>query len=378
MKRQKILILAGTRPEAVKMAPIILALRKLPDEFEVTVCSTGQHRAMLDQAFADFDIYPDIDLQVMEPNQTLARLTQRLLAGIDDVLSTLRPDWMLVQGDTTTVLTGSLCAFYQGVKVGHVEAGLRSWDIRQPFPEEMNRRVASLVATLHFSPTALAKQNLLREGVPEARVVVTGNTVVDALMYILSDIKKRPPELPFNLNKLLESYSGFVLITGHRRESFGKPFEEICLAIRELAMRFTQIAFVYPVHLNPNVRKPVWDILGEVRSVLLVDPLSYKQFIYLMAKSLLVLTDSGGVQEEAPSLGKPLLVMRGVTERPEGVKVGVAKVIGTRKDDIVRSVSEVLERLSNSGPFTASGVNPYGDGRAADRIVAALLEHSNE
>ncbi|GAB6064066.1 UDP-N-acetylglucosamine 2-epimerase (non-hydrolyzing) [Deferrisoma palaeochoriense] len=370
--------MAGTRPEAVKMAPIILALRKLPDEFEVTVCSTGQHRAMLDQAFADFDIYPDIDLQVMEPNQTLARLTQRLLAGIDDVLSTLRPDWMLVQGDTTTVLTGSLCAFYQGVKVGHVEAGLRSWDIRQPFPEEMNRRVASLVATLHFSPTALAKQNLLREGVPEARVVVTGNTVVDALMYILSDIKKRPPELPFNLNKLLESYSGFVLITGHRRESFGKPFEEICLAIRELAMRFTQIAFVYPVHLNPNVRKPVWDILGEVRSVLLVDPLSYKQFIYLMAKSLLVLTDSGGVQEEAPSLGKPLLVMRGVTERPEGVKVGVAKVIGTRKDDIVRSVSEVLERLSNSGPFTASGVNPYGDGRAADRIVAALLEHSNE
>ena len=369
-KNKKIVVLAGTRPEAIKLAPVIHKLRELDGILETVVFATGQHKEMLKQAFHDFDITPDRNLEIMLPGQTLAGVSARLFEGIDQMLESEDPDWLIVQGDTTSVMVGALCAFYRNIRVGHVEAGLRSRDLYAPFPEELNRRVASLVTTKHFAPTLKAKENLLAEGVKKDSVVVTGNTVIDALLYTVEKIRSKPPELPSEIMKALSENKRMVLITGHRRENFGGSFEQICFAIRELSETFQDTVFVYPVHLNPNVQKPVFDILGGVARVFLTEPLSYKPFVWLLDSSCLILTDSGGIQEEAPSLGKPVLVMRNVTERPEGVEAGVAKLVGTDRETIVREVSAVLtsERKGHGG----ESVSPYGDGLASERIVEAI------
>jgi UDP-N-acetylglucosamine 2-epimerase (non-hydrolysing) len=369
---KKILIFAGTRPEAIKMVPVVRALRAVSDMFEVTLCASGQHKEMLEQAFADFDLKPDIDLGVMAPSQTLASLSSRLFMAIDALLERENPDAILVQGDTTTAQVAGLCAFYRRIPLGHVEAGLRSHDLEAPFPEEMNRRVISMVGQWHFAPTELAKQNLLDEKVAPSSIYVTGNTVIDALLEMRERIRKAPPALPPAIEAVLAAKRTIVLITGHRRESFGQGFENICEALKQLAERHRDVSFVYPVHLNPAVGEIVRARLGGIPNIVLAPPLSYKPFVRLMDASKLLLTDSGGLQEEGPSLGKPVLIMRKTTERPEGVTAGVNKLVGTEVETIMLNVDRLL---SDEAAYKqmASTKNPYGDGTAGQQIAEILL-----
>jgi len=370
----RISIILGTRPEAIKLAPVIRALRE-QSGFESRVCVTSQHREMLRQTLEAFEIKPDVDLDLMQANQTLADLTSRAISGLDHYFEHERPEVVLVQGDTTTVFAAALAAFYHRIRVGHVEAGLRTGDKYSPFPEEINRVLTTRLADYHFAPTALAKENLLAEGVPGARIYLTGNTVIDALEFALRKVRQNPPEVPGLPEHWLEGCGAkpLVLITGHRRENFGAGFESICQAIAELAERFPETAFVYPVHLNPNVREPVFRRLSGRPNVFLIQPLGYLPFVALMDRATLILTDSGGVQEEAPSLGKPVLVMRNTTERPEAIAAGSARLIGTQSEQILAGVSTLLTDPQAYAAM-ARPMNPYGDGQAAARIVQILLE----
>ena len=372
---KRVAVFMGTRPEAIKMAPVVAALRSAPG-LECRVVATGQHREMFQQVADQFGFGVDADLAVMQPDQTLARLSARLMEKVDEWLQAGRPDLALVQGDTTTVLVAALACFYRGIPVGHVEAGLWTGNLRSPFPEEMNRRLVSPIVALHFAPTDSARAALLREGVAEEAVEVTGNTVIDALLMEVS--RQREPDTWKAIDASLSAILGsdwadvpFVLITGHRRENFGEGIRQICEAIRSLAERFRDYRFVYPVHLNPNVARHVHQLLGGLTSVRLIEPQGYRNFVALMTRCRLVLTDSGGVQEEAPSLGKPVLVMRDTTERPEGVQAGTALLVGPRAERIVEETSRLLENRE-AYEAMANAVNPYGDGRAAERIVSRV------
>ena len=368
-----VLNVVGTRPEAIKMAPVIEELRRRADRVRSIVCVTGQHRGMLDQVLALFHIEPDFDLDVMRRNQSLAGLTASLFALLDPVVEESQPDWILAQGDTTTVVVAALVAYYRRIHFGHVEAGLRTGDRFNPFPEEVNRRVADLVSTACFAPTERARQMLIDEGVPNDSVSVTGNTVVDALL----DVTKRPYNWSTGPLAELPPDRRLVLVTAHRRESFGEPFRELCLAIRDIATAYSDagVLIVYPVHLNPNVLAPVRAILSGLSNVKLIPPLDYLSLVHLMMASELILTDSGGIQEEAPSFGVPLLVMRNSTERPEGIEAGVARLVGTGR---ARIVSEASRQLSTPVDRSERQVypNPYGDGRAARRIVSVVIDGS--
>jgi len=367
--KNKIILVFGTRPEAIKLASVIHELRARPECFEVTICVTGQHRKMLDQILDVFHIKPDMDLDIMMENQSLSYLTTSIIEKMHKVFQETRYDWAIVQGDTTTSTAAALCAFYNNTKVAHVEAGLRTDNKQHPFPEEINRRLTSQIADLHFAPTENAKTNLLREGIHPDHIFVTGNTVIDALMMAVSKVDSNknsegiPPEVLYT--------DKIVLITGHRRENFGEGFQSICNSIIALAHKFTDTAFVYPVHLNPNVRKTVFGILKDVPNIHLIEPLSYLPFVALMKRSSIILTDSGGIQEEAPSLGKPVLVMREKTERPEAIAAGTAKMVGTNKDRIVEEVSRLL---NDKHVYTSMSQirNPYGDGTSARKIVDIL------
>jgi len=369
-ERTKVMCVFGTRPEAIKLAPVILPLQARPAEFEVCVCVTAQPRQMLDQVLELFSIRPDIDLNLMKPGQDLFDLTANVILAMREPLRAVRPDWVLVQGDTTTVWAGALAAFSAGGRVGHVEAGLRTFDKRQPFPEEINRRLCTALTDLHFAPTEQSRANLLNERVTPSQIVVTGNTVIDALHWVLERVLRDPPDEVRELQRWVAQHVGdrrIVLITGHRRESFGEGFENICHAIATLAGQFPDVHWVYPVHLNPQVQEPVRRVLGDVSNVHLLAPLSYAPFSWLMQRSTLILTDSGGVQEEAPSLGKRVLVMRNTTERPEGVEAGCVTLVGNGRERIVAEASKCLRDGT-----AAVAVSPYGDGRASERIAAAL------
>jgi UDP-N-acetylglucosamine 2-epimerase (non-hydrolysing) len=380
----RVLSIFGTRPEAVKMAPVVQALAHTPQVVPL-VCVTAQHRQMLDQVLRLFDIQPDVDLNLMQSDQNLASLTAAIFTHLDPVLARLKPDWILVQGDTTTVMASSLAAFYHRIHIGHVEAGLRTNDKWQPFPEEINRRLASVVTDLHFAPTDWARHNLIRENIPSQQIIVTGNPVIDALQAVVRmpatpdvlDIFKHI-DIPYQSSepsdKASESAPRLILVTAHRRENFGQPLEHICSALRELADIYKDgIRIVYPVHLNPNVQKPVHRILGDIPNIILLEPLDYLPMIHLMKHASLVLTDSGGLQEEAPALGKPVLVMRAVTERPEGVQAGTVRLVGTDTDVIVTQTCHLLDDPQAYAAM-AQAINPYGDGKAAMRIVNAILE----
>jgi UDP-N-acetylglucosamine 2-epimerase (non-hydrolysing) len=364
-----VLSIVGTRPEAIKMAPVIRALEGR-DGIESVVCSTGQHRQMLDQVFELFNIRPGIDLNVMQPNQTLAGVTGRLFEQLDRVVEERQPDWVLAQGDTTTVMVASLVAFFRRIKFGHVEAGLRTHDKWRPFPEEINRRIADLVADAYFAPTAAAKAALLKEGCNPASILVSGNTVVDALL----EVAARPCDWSRGALAAIPAGKRLVTITAHRRESFGEPFRELCTALRELAVAHRQNGthFIYPVHLNPNVQAPVREILSGIDNLTLLEPLDYGSLVQLLKRSYLVLTDSGGIQEEAPSFNVPVLVMRETTERPEGVEAGMVRLVGTSRE---RIVGETQTLLADKAAYArmARGRSPYGDGQAARRIVDYLL-----
>lgn len=369
-----VLSIIGTRPEAIKMMPIIRQMEKNSEKFRSVLCVTGQHREMLDQVLDLFGVRPDYDLNLMKSNQQLSELTADLFIGLEQVLLEVQPDWVLVQGDTTTAFVAAMVAFYHQTPFGHIEAGLRTGDRYSPFPEEINRRLADLLADAYFAPTERARQALLHEGCPAQNIYVTGNTVIDALL----DVAARDYDWVAGPLADLASDSRIVLITAHRRESFGEPFKELCLAIRQLAEMFAdeEIHFVYPVHLNPNVRQPVQAILSGLSNISLLEPLDYLSLVHLMKRSTLILTDSGGIQEEAPSLGVPVLVMRDKTERPEGIEAGVVRLVGTGRDCIVAEAERLL-RDPAAHAAMATKVNPYGDGKAANRIVSILLEHAN-
>jgi UDP-N-acetylglucosamine 2-epimerase (non-hydrolysing) len=367
---KKISLIFGTRPEAIKLCPLVLALSEHPD-LEPHVCVTGQHREMLDQVLDVFGVKPDVDLSLMLPNQSLGTFTTRAILGCEEYLRTAKPDLVVVQGDTTTVFAAALAAYYHRIPVGHVEAGLRTWNKNSPYPEEMNRLLTTRLADFHFAPTQTARQNLLREGVDEQSIFVTGNTVIDALLLAMERVRRDPPEIPGLPAELSASGRRIVLITGHRRENFGAGLESICRGIAALADRFPEVGFVYPVHLNPHVREPVYRLLVGRKNVHLLAPLPYLPFVALLDRAELVLTDSGGVQEEAPSLGKPVLVMRDTTERPEAVDAGVVRLVGTEFDAIVKNVSSVLDD-SASLKRMRNVVNPYGDGHASRRIVRTI------
>lgn len=378
---KKILLVFGTRPEAIKMAPLVKKLQEMPEAFQTIVCVTGQHREMLDQVLRLFDITPEYDLNIMKPNQDLYDITSRILLGMRDVLKEVQPDIVLVHGDTTTSMAAALAAFYQQIPVGHVEAGLRTGNIYSPWPEEMNRLITGRITTHHFSPTPLAKENLLREHVDEKQIIVTGNTVIDALQMVVkrlaednvlaSGVAAKINEMGYDVQRL-DSNRRMVLITGHRRENFGEGFLNICHAINHLAEQYKDVDFVYPMHLNPNVRKPVLEILGDkAENVFLIEPLDYLPFVYMMQNSTLLLTDSGGVQEEAPGLGKPVLVMRDTTERPEAVEAGTVLLVGTNREKIEQGVSMLLDDVDTYRRMSEA-VNPYGDGLACERIMEYL------
>ena len=369
---KQISVIFGTRPEAIKLCPVVLALKADP-AFDCKVCVTGQHREMLQQVLDVFGVVPDKDLALMRPNQTLGGLTSRAISAIDEYLAEEKPDIVMVQGDTTTVLCGALAAFYHHIPVAHVEAGLRTWNLESPWPEEANRVLTTRLAKWHFCPTENNKANLLKEGVPEANIFVTGNTVIDALLMAKEMVRKNLPVIEGLPSDLMMSEERMVLITGHRRENFGEGFENICTAIRNLAEMFPYVNFVYPVHLNPNVREPVNRILGCHcgKNVHLIEPQSYLPFVALMNRAYLIITDSGGVQEEAPSLGKPVLVMRDTTERPEAVSAGTVKLVGTQQKVIENEVASLLTD-SNMYAEMAEKVNPYGDGMAVNRILRIL------
>ena len=379
---KKVMVVFGTRPEAIKMAPLCHRLREQKD-IETVICVTAQHRQMLDQVLSIFDLIPDIDLNVMKKGQDLFDVTSNILLKMRDTLKEEKPDIVLVHGDTTTTFATSLACFYMGVKVGHVEAGLRTHDIRAPFPEEYNRQSTGIIADYHFAPTDLSQQNLLAEGKNKESIIVTGNTVIDALHLVLKKIdvdNNKSKDITLRLNERLPfawEAARFVLITGHRRENFGQGFLDICEAIKELAIKNPDSHFVYPVHLNPNVQKPVNEILLGLDNVWLIEPLEYEDFVYLLKQSYLVLTDSGGIQEEAPSLGKPVLVMRDVTERPEAVEAGTVKLVGASKANIISSIDLLL---NDEALYTkmSQAHNPYGDGKACDRIVEYIRESVND
>ncbi len=364
---KRISLIFGTRPEAIKLAPVALALREAPD-LACHICVTAQHRRMLDQVLDVFSLTPDADLDLMRPDQSLADLTSRAVNGIDAYLQDHRPDLVLVQGDTTTVFCAALAAFYRGVPVGHVEAGLRTGDLRAPFPEEANRVLTSRLADLHFAPTDTARDNLLGEGVPRERIHVTGNTVIDALHLALTRVRRNPPAVPGLETGLLDGERPLVLITGHRRENFGAGFEAVCRALARLAAGFPDHLFVYPVHLNPHVQAPVHRLLGGHDNVRLIDPLSYLPFVRLLDRCRLIITDSGGVQEEAPGLAKPVLVTRAKTERPEAVAAGTVRLVGTDEEAIVAEATRLLGN-DDARAEMARAINPYGDGNSAPRIV---------
>lgn len=369
------MLVFGTRPEAIKMAPVVRALQKRADLFDVRVCVTGQHRQMLDQVLRVFSIRPDRDLDVMTANQDLTDLAANVMRGVRTAIAEERPDRILVQGDTTTTFAAGMAAFYGGVPVGHVEAGLRTGNLFAPWPEEMNRVLTSRVADVHFAPTERSRENLLRENVAPGTIHVTGNTVIDALLQVVSYIQENE-----HLSQELDERFGFldrsrklILVTGHRRENFGPAFESICRALRAIAESADDVEIVYPVHLNPNVQRPVRAILGDAARIHLIDPVDYVPFVYLMQRAHLIVTDSGGVQEEAPSLGKPVLVMRDVTERPEAVDAGTVRLVGTDQDRLVREVM-VLLRDEDAYLTMSRAHNPYGDGLAAERIAAVLAK----
>lgn len=381
MQRKKIMLVFGTRPEAIKMAPLVKEFQKYANDFETIVCVTGQHREMLDQVLELFNIKPDYDLNIMKQGQDLYDVTSRVLLGMRDVLKESCPDIMLVHGDTTTSTAAALAAFYQQIPVGHIEAGLRTHNIYSPWPEEINRQITSRIANHHFSPTPLSRQNLLDEGINEDSIIVTGNTVIDALYLVVDKIKKDEKlslELELILKKAgydihrLNSHHKMVLITGHRRENFGDGFMSMCKAIKSLTEKYPDVDFVYPMHLNPNVRRPIHEIFGDdlsrLDNMFFIEPLEYISFVYLMEKATIVLTDSGGIQEEAPGLGKPVLVMRNTTERPEALEAGTVKLVGTDYDKIVNEVSDLLN-IQDYYENMSKAVNPYGDGNACSRIV---------
>ena len=381
---KKVMLVFGTRPEAIKMAPLVKEFQKYPETFETVVCVTGQHRQMLDQVLQLFEITPDYDLNIMKQGQDLYDVTARVLTGMRDVLKESKPDVVLVHGDTTTSTASALAAFYQQIPVGHVEAGLRTHNIYSPWPEEMNRQITGRIATYNFAPTPLSKQNLLREAVAEDSITVTGNTVIDALYWVVDKIKTDSAlnaELQgilktagYDVNRLADGKK-LVLITGHRRENFGDGFINMCTAIKDLTQKYPDVDFVYPMHLNPNVRKPIHDVFGEelgnLGNMFFIEPLEYLSFVYLMEKSTIVLTDSGGIQEEAPGLGKPVLVMRDTTERPEALEAGTVKLVGTNYDKIIKEVSDLLDD-EYAYEMMSKAVNPYGDGMSSGRIVNEL------
>lgn len=386
----KVMLVFGTRPEAIKMAPLVKCLQMRDNEFETIVCVTGQHREMLDQVLNIFEITPDYDLNIMKVGQDLYDVTSRVLLGMRDILNQVHPDIVLVHGDTTTSTATALAAFYQQIPVGHVEAGLRTHNIYSPWPEEMNRQITGRISTLDFAPTSLSRQNLLDERVPDEHIFVTGNTVIDALHMVVDKIKNDSElneTLKINLKKQgydvnrLANGRKLVLITGHRRENFGDGFLNICKAIKHLSEKYQDVDFVYPMHLNPNVRKPIHEIFGgnldDIGNLFFIEPLEYLDFVFLMEKSTIVLTDSGGIQEEAPGLGKPVLVMRDTTERPEALDSGTVKLVGTNYNKIVDNVSLLLND-QNEYNIMSRANNPYGDGKASQRIAEALLKSNLE
>ena len=378
------MLVFGTRPEAIKMAPLVKEFQKHPQQFKTIVCVTGQHREMLDQVLTIFDIQPDYDLNIMKQGQDLYDVTSRVLVGMRDVLKEAQPDVVLVHGDTTTSTAAALAAFYQQIPVGHVEAGLRTHNIYSPWPEEMNRLITGRIATYHFAPTALSRENLLRENVLDDSIIVTGNSVIDALYMVVDKVKSDSglsAELEDTLNSAgydvnrLANGRKLVLITGHRRENFGDGFINMCTAIKDLTQKYPDVDFVYPMHLNPNVRKPIHEVFGEdlsnLGNMFFIEPLEYLSFVYLMEKSTIVLTDSGGIQEEAPGLGKPVLVMRDTTERPEALTAGTVKLVGTDYNKIVNEVSALLDNEEYYNKMSQA-VNPYGDGLACKRIIERI------
>lgn len=385
--RKKVMLVFGTRPEAIKMAPLVKYLQNQPDKFETIVTVTGQHREMLDQVLNLFGIIPDFDLNIMKPGQDLTDVTAKVLIGLRDIFSNTRPDIVLVHGDTTTSTAAALAAFYQQISVGHVEAGLRTHNIMSPWPEEMNRQITGRIASLNFAPTPLSRDNLLKENVYDDKITITGNTVIDALHWVVGQIKNKP-ELAVKLAEeikakgydvsRLDNGRRLVLITGHRRENFGEGFISICNAIKELSERFRDVDFVYPMHLNPNVRRPIHAVFGEdlkgLNNLFFIEPLDYLPFVFLMEKSTIVLTDSGGIQEEAPGLGKPVLVMRDTTERPEALDAGTVKLVGTSKTYIINEVSKLINDVSEYSKMSHA-VNPYGDGKACERIANFILKN---
>ncbi len=372
MKKHRVLVLLGTRPEVIKLAPVIMALRARADVIESIVCSTGQHREMFAQAMDGFGLKADIDLGLMTPGQTLAGITSQAFAAVDKVIEEHQPTVIIVQGDTTSAMVGAMCGFYRRITVGHVEAGLRTGDIYSPFPEEVNRCIVGKVAALHFAPTQRSADNLLREGVPAEKVHVTGNTVVDALGWMRSRLPaEAPAEIPAAVAEAIKSHR-LLLVTGHRRESFGDGIASICNALRQLAEEFPDVFVVYPVHLNPNVQQPVKAILSDHPRIALLPPVAYATLLWLMERSTLILSDSGGIQEESPSFGKPLLILRDTTERPEVVDAGCARLIGTRQEAILSNARTLLTDAAAYREMT-DRANPFGDGHAAEKIVEALL-----
>ena len=368
----KVLIVFGTRPEAIKMAPLVKAFEKYPNQFDTKVCVTAQHREMLDQVLSFFEITPHYDLDLMKPDQNLYGLTADIITNLKPVLEDFQPDYVFVHGDTTTTMAGSIASFYSGAKVCHVEAGLRTHNKLSPFPEEINRQIAGRVCDYHFAPTETSKQNLLQENIKESTILVTGNTVIDALLESVKRVKKKPSFNIQELSKILEDKE-MILVTGHRRENHGEGFVRICEALKIIAQDCPKRLIVYPVHLNPKVQEPVKRILKDVDNVILIDPLAYPDFIWMMNRAKIIITDSGGVQEEAPSLGKPVLVMRDTTERPEAVDAGTVILVGTDKEKIVK---EALDLLNNEERFDAMSTlhNPYGDGNASERIVDYIVQ----
>ncbi|MBI2082699.1 MAG: UDP-N-acetylglucosamine 2-epimerase (non-hydrolyzing) [Deltaproteobacteria bacterium] len=366
----KVLVTFGTRPEAIKLAPVIHALKNRKG-FEVVVCVTSQHREMLDQVLSLFNIQPDIDLNVMKPNQNLMQLTSEILVALKKVFEEVKPDWLIVQGDTTTTFAASLAGFYSKIRVAHVEAGLRTDDKYHPYPEEINRRLTGVLTDFHFAATEKARENLIREGVASEKIVVTGNTVIDALLSVVHKVRDGRRKIFQERFSMLDSSKKLILVTGHRRESFGEHFENICNSLYQIAEQEPDVEIVYPVHLNPNIRIPAHQILGQHPRIHLLEPLEYEPFVYLMDQSYIILTDSGGIQEEAPSLGKPVLVIRNKTERPEGVEAGAAKVIGRSTQDIVRETRHLLQNETLYKKMSRVR-NPYGDGTASDRIALTL------
>lgn len=380
---KKVMLVFGTRPEAIKMAPLVKEFQKYPNQFQTIVCVTGQHRQMLDQVLDLFEIKPDYDLNIMNQGQDLYDVTARVIVGMRDVLATAKPDIVLVHGDTTTSTASALAAFYQQIPVGHVEAGLRTHNVYSPWPEEMNRSLTARLANYHFSPTTLSKKNLLAEGILEDKIIVTGNTVIDALCLVIAkmksdksrsfEVKSIIQNLGYNTDRL-KNNKRLVLITGHRRENFGEGFLNICNAIKTLSEKYPEVDFVYPMHLNPNVRKPIKEVFweGYLSNMFFIEPLEYFSFVYLLDRASIVLTDSGGIQEEAPGLGKPVLVMRDTTERPEAVDAGTVKLVGTDYDKIVLEVAHLLDDADYYNSMSKA-MNPYGDGKACEKIVKHLL-----